>query len=795
MLDGNGNATNAGSHPFSTPWDSPGSKPPTNPDDFLGGIEPPTPLGGNGSRVQSSAGLNVSSAFSTGSYFLADATTAIGADLEETDITGTAGMHTDYSGSIGVNDSLSVDLQESDVLTGEYDYLSLGWSEGGSASRGLHFAYDMSLGDADLPDPTNNLTPYTQDSPPPTPASGSTAGSAPTSSSPATVTTGSATGGATDGSSGSSVSGTNNGGNSTPTLGKPVYEVDSLSTTDRASKVWVQDKVNRTTFIDPVNPGAPLTRHTVKSAVSVRIGGSLSVTAEVNSKSWLPTSGTATAKGGMNVTFLDASIDTIDNSFDTDVPVGYTLVTSEKQHVAKDSRSTSAAIDFDLELGWSLLAAPTMKGTVNISFGSKDQEMLSSYRHEKLVNNSDPTNFYETWLLQESHHLHSVTTTGGVGGEVNGLKTETIDHSYSITVENSAGTPPPPPPPPPSIATTALDYLQTGLDVAGMIPILGEGADAINAGISLGRGNYGDAAMSLAAMIPFAGAGVTAAKFGSKIGKALAKNVDKLDEVAAAGKGAVKKIQEAADTARRNCFPAGTTVATESGPKSIESIRSGERVWSHDVRTGAWMLCEVQETFERHYDGHSVLITVGDETVEATLLHPFWVVSGKSLDSRPFRDHHHTVPKDAITPGRWVDAGDLRIGDLLLLRNGERLPIRSVHIQPYHDTVYNFEVANLHNYTVGNLRILVHNDNGAEELIKLTSTQRNKLGEKLAKVADKTPRELLAGKGGLKRLQSVPGGSDVDSSLADLAARAANDDVARRTLKELKKLVPNLGLD
>ena len=70
------------------------------------------------------------------------------------------------------------------------------------------------------------------------------------------------------------------------------------------------------------------------------------------------------------------------------------------------------------------------------------------------------------------------------------------------------------------------------------------------------------------------------------------------------------------------------------------------------------------------------------------------------------------------------------------------------------------------------------------------------LGEKLAKVADKTPAQLLAGKGGLSRLRAVAGGADVDSTLKQLAKDTiSGSEVAQRTLKELKKLVPNLGLD
>jgi len=61
--------------------------------------------------------------------------------------------------------------------------------------------------------------------------------------------------------------------------------------------------------------------------------------------------------------------------------------------------------------------------------------------------------------------------------------------------------------------TSWLDRLQGGLDVAGLIPGLGEIADGANALISLGRGDYSGAALSMAAMIPIAGAAATGAKF------------------------------------------------------------------------------------------------------------------------------------------------------------------------------------------------------------------------------------------------------------------------------------------
>ncbi len=734
VKDGDGNTTNGTTHPFGTPFNSPGSKPPTDGDGFGNGTDPAPPMGGNGSRIESGAALNVSSSFSMGSYFSGEATTSVGADLEEANITGTAGMHTDYDGSIGASDSLSVDLQDSDATTGDFDYLSVGWTEGGSASRGLHFDYDMSLGDADLPTPTSsssssNSNPYPTD-PSATSqvsssggsfGSASSSGNAPTSNSTSTDSSavaptnsassfGASTPGALSGSGTSGGSGSGGSAPNTPTPGKPLIKLETLSNSGNGSNVWVQERTNKST-------GGPLPTtdtYTEKSALSVRIGGGAEMSASMKLVNWVPTV-TVTAKGGLNVTFLEAFVDGHEWGLShASPPSGYQYAIYQHQDMDQTSTMSHAVVDFDVSVTLSPVADPKITGTVTIDVGSELKGVVGHYLHEKLVNLSNPSDIYEEWWLRQSVHREVLTAKGGVGGLANNLHIESFEQTYPIDVHTQNGTPPPPPPPQPNVFTTSLDYLQTGLDVAGMVPVLGEACDALNAGISLGRGNYGDAAMSLAAMIPIAGAGVTAGKFGKKIYKALAHNADKLDEVASVGKSMVHQVDDAAQQALRNCFPAGTPVATEFGSKPIETVRSGERVWSYDVVTSQWKLCHVMETFERHYDGHSVLVSVADETVEATLLHPFWVVSGESLADRPVRQHLARVPANATTPGRWVDAGDLQVGDRVLLRNGERFPIQAVNIQPYHDKVYNFEVADLHNYAVGGWEILVHNDNGLE---------------------------------------------------------------------------------
>jgi hypothetical protein len=51
-----------------------------------------------------------------------------------------------------------------------------------------------------------------------------------------------------------------------------------------------------------------------------------------------------------------------------------------------------------------------------------------------------------------------------------------------------------------------LNNIQMGLTFFGMVPVVGDAANLVNAGISLFRGNYGDAAVNALAAIPVVGA-------------------------------------------------------------------------------------------------------------------------------------------------------------------------------------------------------------------------------------------------------------------------------------------------
>lgn len=74
-----------------------------------------------------------------------------------------------------------------------------------------------------------------------------------------------------------------------------------------------------------------------------------------------------------------------------------------------------------------------------------------------------------------------------------------------------------------------LDGVQAGLDVAGLVPGVGEIADGVNALISLGRGDVAGATLSAMSMVPVVGDAV------GKGGKILRAGFEHGDEVLEAG--------------------------------------------------------------------------------------------------------------------------------------------------------------------------------------------------------------------------------------------------------------------
>ncbi|MFE6968223.1 polymorphic toxin-type HINT domain-containing protein [Isoptericola sp. NPDC057653] len=150
------------------------------------------------------------------------------------------------------------------------------------------------------------------------------------------------------------------------------------------------------------------------------------------------------------------------------------------------------------------------------------------------------------------------------------------------------------------------------------------------------------------------------------------------------------------------CFTAGTLVRTGDGPgdvTAIEDIRAGDKVYAHNLQTGADELQLVIETFVRTTTTLFHL-TIAGQVVTTTDEHPFMV---RNMG--------------------WIFARDLQPGDILVTPDGtvtlDRIDIE--HRDPGDAvTVYNIHVETHHNYYVlaGDLPVLVHNAGGHDKVAR-----------------------------------------------------------------------------
>ncbi|MFD5077796.1 polymorphic toxin type 27 domain-containing protein [Streptomyces sp. NPDC058371] len=174
------------------------------------------------------------------------------------------------------------------------------------------------------------------------------------------------------------------------------------------------------------------------------------------------------------------------------------------------------------------------------------------------------------------------------------------------------------------------------------------------------------------------------------------------------------------------CFTAGTKVATENGPKSIEDIEVGDRVWSQDQVTGKKSLQPVLNLFHRTVDS-VVRIRTADGQVEATDSHRFWV-----------RERG------------WVEAGELRAGDTLVAREGGSTKVLGTTVVKGSVEVFNFEVARNHTYYVytGSTPVLVHNE-CLEGIVNELVKDGDHIVLGINPYSDTLAKETLGGTGGL----------------------------------------------
>jgi Novel toxin 17/Pretoxin HINT domain len=79
------------------------------------------------------------------------------------------------------------------------------------------------------------------------------------------------------------------------------------------------------------------------------------------------------------------------------------------------------------------------------------------------------------------------------------------------------------------------------------------------------------------------------------------------------------------------------------------------------------------------------------------------------LSGRRLAKHIPIEEQQSARRGRWIDAGDLVVGDVLLLRSGEHQAVLSLRNERRSVEVFNLNVETLQSYGVSSLGVLVHN--------------------------------------------------------------------------------------
>ena len=125
----------------------------------------------------------------------------------------------------------------------------------------------------------------------------------------------------------------------------------------------------------------------------------------------------------------------------------------------------------------------------------------------------------------------------------------------------------------------------------------------------------------------------------------------------------LKVIAESFRDWGRDCFPAGTPVNVAEGVKAIEEVQVGDAVWTH-----AGNYRRVTEQLGRSYSGTMCTVKARlRPELTATGKHPFW------------------IERDGLR--QWVQARDLKLGDLLL----EAVPLQDTQAETFrwgYETAY-----------------------------------------------------------------------------------------------------------
>ncbi|MBD3156723.1 hypothetical protein GF369_02740 [Candidatus Peregrinibacteria bacterium] len=134
------------------------------------------------------------------------------------------------------------------------------------------------------------------------------------------------------------------------------------------------------------------------------------------------------------------------------------------------------------------------------------------------------------------------------------------------------------------------------------------------------------------------------------------------------------------------CFTKGTKILMANGTyKTIEHIRKGDMILTKRAPfSNKLVAAKVTNTVEHTVNGYMVV----NDTLEVTGEHVL------------------------LINGKWDTASTIKVGDRLLGKDNEEIPVTSVRTVTEQTNVYNFEVEKYHTYIAND--IYVHNDKGGD---------------------------------------------------------------------------------
>lgn len=141
-----------------------------------------------------------------------------------------------------------------------------------------------------------------------------------------------------------------------------------------------------------------------------------------------------------------------------------------------------------------------------------------------------------------------------------------------------------------------------------------------------------------------------------------------------------------------------TKVLTESWTKNIEDIEIWDIVLSYKAKQDKFEYRTVTKLFiHENIDDELYELTIWDKILKVTELHRFYVLRDNTKN-----------PYQSSLWYEWIASSRLKVWDTLMMSDWTYVKIDAINHYPIHETVYNLEVEENHNYFVEEW-YLVHN--------------------------------------------------------------------------------------